>query len=324
MLPRSISRFTLQVALAALVFCQSVIANAASTRAKPVTIGVLATFPTSPDRLFIQRLQAELVKRDSADEFVFQIHDIPNFESLTADERQNICRSRYKLLVVFSELTLQKLIEHGPCVATVFSLFTRMPQPVRDKFLAPHRTWLTGFDTYIELHKKRLDILRNAYPNVQRIGVLLDKSDSDRGQIRETLLVWGKAGKLVVVPIELVPTDKPINICCRLDAVYVPLSGANWDNRERIMAAVLPLKVPSIVEADAFLDLGATISYQVDRRDAMLRTANQIFLLAKGTSPSSIPVEGVRTVRMTVNVTAAKKISPPISTSIVLAADRTR
>ena len=275
------------------------------------------------DRNFVETVSAALKANEKTHNLTFSLTHVTHFPSLALTEKREVCNGRYEILIAYTEVSLFDLLSIGPCVPTAFYAFSQLAQPQRDALLAPHRRWLTGFDTYVELHEKRLDILRRAYPNLKRIGVILDAADAGRNNIRSTVMNWSKRNNVEIVPIDVGGGEiVSRQLCCKFDAFYVPLSGDNWQNRKRLLTEIVPLKIPSIVEAEDFLKFGATISYQVDRSDGRIRVAAQISQLATGISAERIPIEGVRAAWLTVNLPASRLLKFRLDPKFIMAADR--
>lgn len=295
----------------------------AKTDTKPLRIGVLSQFKQQESSDFMSAVRREIDAAFRQSGKTVELVHVAEFPLSRQSDNEKVCRSRFDFLVVIAEYALFQLLQFGPCVPTAFIAFTAMAQQERDVFFLPYRDWLTGFDTFIDLHEKRLDLMRTAYPQVKRVGVIFDKTDPSRTRLGKRLGAWGKTRGLNVVEIDvdLVGPSKP-KICCKLDAIYVPLSGSNANEAEKIMGVVRKLRIPSIVEADDFLPLGATMSYQVDRSDGMRRLAQQVHMLSGGIPPRNIPIEGVSTVLMTVNVTASRLLQMKIDKGTLLSANR--
>ena len=171
---------------------------------------------------------------------------------------------------------------------------------------------VTGVTLYsVELSKKRLEVLREAIPNVKRVGVLARNANNlyNRLQGEDTEPAGGPLG------LEL----KPIfaNGVADLEAVFSKLGKERFDalvllsdatfnaERHRIARLADALRIPTMHDAREFVEAGGLISYGPNLPALSRQAATFVNKILKGALPADLPVEQPSIFELVINQRAA-------------------
>ena len=97
-----------------------------------------------------------------------------------------------------------------------------------------------------------------------------------------------------------------------------PIPGAN---AERIGELAIRLRIPSITQAKALMELGLLMSYGADILEVQRRIPSYVDRILKGAKPADIPVERPTKFELGINMKTAKAIRLTIPQSLLLRAD---
>ena len=80
--------------------------------------------------------------------------------------------------------------------------------------------------------------------------------------------------------------------------------------------------MPSIFAFEAHAYAGALVTYGTLVGDAILRTADYVDRILRGTKPADLPVQGPETFELVVNLRTAKALGLTISPTLLTRADK--
>lgn len=177
---------------------------------------------------------------------------------------------------------------------------------------------------------KRLSLLRDVLPPAQRSGariaVLMNgKEPSHREGIEEA----ERTAKALDLRIVRIDTTGPGRLDAALEALAQ--SGAQGllvysddpgmiENRDRIAAAAMKLKLPSISGPKIYADAGGLMSYGMDMRDDFRLSATYVIKVASGAKPADLPIEMPTTADFTLNMRTAAALGIAIPRELRLQA----
>ncbi len=153
-------------------------------------------------------------------------------------------------------------------------------------------------DTGFEFYAKRFELLKEAAPQITKIGILLSRVVFEKAPVGEmTREAARKAGLCTFVPIE-VPywhedAYRPAFVAMAregVDALSVTEANENWTNRQLVVRMAKEYGLPAIYPADIFVELGGLMAYGADWPDVGRRAALAAVQILKGTNPGDIPV----------------------------------
>jgi putative tryptophan/tyrosine transport system substrate-binding protein len=154
---------------------------------------------------------------------------------------------------------------------------------------------VTGFSIRVdELSGKRLELLRQAYPNTTRVTVLLDPTITFTQQI---LRATEKAATTLGIELATLAASTPEELHALGTAVLagsglVVFPGAMfWNHRTSIVALAAAARVPAIYPERDYADVGGLIAYGPNIPDNFRRAAGYVDRILRGAKPADLPIE---------------------------------
>ena len=176
-----------------------------------------------------------------------------------------------------------------------------------------------------ELNSKRLEVLKDAIPQLSRVGLLRTAGGSDR-QLKD-LRPATLALKLKLVEIETEPDAKSLDSAFQtakqkqVGAILTTVSRPFLAERKRIVELAGKHRLPAIYPEKGFVDVGGLMSYGADFLDLYRRGADYIDKILRGAKPADIPVEQPTKFELIVNLTTAKALGLTIPPTLLARAD---
>jgi putative tryptophan/tyrosine transport system substrate-binding protein len=175
-----------------------------------------------------------------------------------------------------------------------------------------------------ELSAKRLELLKQALPGVNRVGILREASAS----ASSIIAVRAAAQALGIIPSVFEvrePSEFPTALAAmaeaRVDAVEI-LEGLMIFNSVRPLVTLTDARgLPTIFPDIGFVEAGGLMSYGPDFREIHRRTAAIVVKVLKGTPPGDIPVEQPTKFVFAINSRTANALGLAIAPGAVSRAD---
>jgi ABC-type uncharacterized transport system substrate-binding protein len=189
---------------------------------------------------------------------------------------------------------------------------------------------VTGFFTMADvLAGKRLELLKDTFPKLSRVAVLLyPTSESNEPQWTESQLSARQLG-LQLHSMEIGNPDKyesafkeAIKAGSTALAVTRHRLAQTNANQQRIIALAAKYRLPAIYYREDFVERGGLMSYGADEVEPFKRVAAMIDKILKGTKPADIPVEQSSKFELIINSKTAKQIGVTIPPNLLARADR--
>lgn len=186
-------------------------------------------------------------------------------------------------------------------------------------------TGLTNISS--ELVVKRMDLLREVMPRIQRVGLFYDPGNS------LDMLTLARFEEYCV-KLNLQPVRAParnrdeiagafaVLIRNRAQAVIVPPTNTNHSSRELIVQTAAKQRLPCIVGRADYAEAGGLISYAPDIPDLHRRSAAYVEKILKGAKPGDLPIEQPTKFEFVVNMKTAKALGIKIPQSVLLQATK--
>jgi putative ABC transport system substrate-binding protein len=183
---------------------------------------------------------------------------------------------------------------------------------------------ITGFTNIgAELAGKRLELLKEAFPKVSRVG-LLWSGLSGKAHFRE-IEAPARALRLQLKPLEMKgPGDLENSFrTAGKDTDAVMVVGGGWMNshRARIVNLAVKTRLPAMYHSSQFVLEGGLMSYGADSLDQYRRAAIYVDKILKGAKPADLPVEQPMKFEFIINLKAAKQIGLTIPPNVLVRAD---
>ena len=185
---------------------------------------------------------------------------------------------------------------------------------------------LTGLSNQsIDLHGKRIDLLREVVPGLRRLAIL---GNSDNPSSALEMKEVQSAARNVGIEVGTFEIRRADNItptfealAGRVDALYVATDMLMLTNRVRINTLALGAKLPTMHGARQYVEAGGLMSYGTNYAAQFQRAADYVDKILRGTKPADIPVEQPIKFDLVVNLTTAKALGLTIPETLLPRAD---
>jgi putative ABC transport system substrate-binding protein len=214
---------------------------------------------------------------------------------------------------------------------TIPIVMTQDPDPVGNGFvasLARPGGNVTGFSSVrSELSGKRLELLKEIVPSLERVAVLGTSTNPPNAQsLRETELAAGAVGVQLQYLDILAPQDVQTAFRAagkgRADGVLVLTSAVLNSQRKQIVDLAAKNRLPATFSAPEFVEAGGLMSYGASIADLYRRAATYADKILKGTKPGDLPVERPMKFELMINLKTAKQIGLTIPPNVLARADK--
>jgi ABC-type uncharacterized transport system substrate-binding protein len=186
---------------------------------------------------------------------------------------------------------------------------------------------ITGSSNFSpELSAKRIEVLKEALPRLQRLGVLFNPDNSINDRNLPAMEQTAKLLKIGLQRFEVRGAEEFKNAFStmtkqRVDAVALPDDDFLNANQNGIAELAAKHRLPSIGRAD-FAEAGGLMSYGTNATDLYRRAATYVDKILKGTKPADLPVEQPTKFEFIINLKAAKQIGLTIAPNVLARADK--
>jgi putative ABC transport system substrate-binding protein len=187
---------------------------------------------------------------------------------------------------------------------------------------------ITGLTFFApELVAKRLELLKAAMPQLQRVGYLFNPDNPiQRGPVTERVRLAARSLKVELEPAEGRASEEFENAVSAVaakgaEAVMFSEEPTQLANARRLVDAATKRRLPCVGPLE-FVSAGATLAYGVHFPDLYRRAAYFVDKILKGVAPADLPVEQATRFEFAINVRAAKAIGLSIPAHLVPRADR--
>jgi ABC-type uncharacterized transport system substrate-binding protein len=187
---------------------------------------------------------------------------------------------------------------------------------------------VTGFtiSTGPELYGKRLELLHEALPALNRVAILWNPRND---VARVALGAIATAAKRLGVQVDMVeaPDAQAIDRAfgsmarSRPNAILTVADAFLWSQRANIVSASARHRLPGIYPEREYVDAGGLMAYGPNVSDNFRRAASYVDRILKGTSPADLPVQQPTKFELVINLKTAKTLGLQIPQSVLLRAD---
>jgi putative ABC transport system substrate-binding protein len=178
--------------------------------------------------------------------------------------------------------------------------------------------------TFPELGPKRLELLKEAFPSVVRVVVLIDPIEvvDAVDVLRETEAGARRLGlQLQVIKVHGPNEFESAFALAREQHAQAMFPIAMFPHRERIASMTMRDRLLTVGESQAEAAAGYTITYGADIDDLLRRSMTQMDKILKGARVGDVPIERPTKFRLAVNMKTAKALGVPVARSVMLRAD---
>ena len=214
---------------------------------------------------------------------------------------------------------------------TIPIVMTNVTDPVGSGFiasLARPGANITGLAALTEdLAGKRLELLKETFPKVSRIAVLLDPEDPSK--IVELKGIQAPA-KVLGVNLQAIEVRSPSDFQSAFKAATRERAGAllvlqntvTNTGRKPIAELATKNRLPTSWAESGLMDAGGLMSYGPNYADLFRRAATYVDKILKGTKPADLPVEQPKKFELVINLKTAKQIALTIPPNVLARADK--
>jgi putative ABC transport system substrate-binding protein len=186
---------------------------------------------------------------------------------------------------------------------------------------------VTGISSYSgELVAKRLQLLKELVPSVQRVAVLANPRTAGRAQLERALQRFGPSLGLSMQLVEA-PGPEQFEAAFadmkreRADGVLVLADATFWTHRARLHELVERHRLPSVWGHRDYLEGGGLASYQSDFPALFRRGGALVAHILKGARPADTPFEQATKLDLAINLKAAQAMGITVPPALLIAAD---
>jgi len=184
---------------------------------------------------------------------------------------------------------------------------------------------VTGvFFQQTELSAKRIQLIRDAFPNTSAASMFWDQLSADQWQAAQNAAATLGLG-LFGIELREQPYDydralreAPPDHCGMLIVATSPFF---FRDRARIADLALRHRIASIFVFREWVEAGGLLSYGPSIVAQFVRVAEFVDRLARGAKPADLPIEQPTKFELVINLKTAKAIGIGLSTAILLRAD---
>jgi putative ABC transport system substrate-binding protein len=177
-----------------------------------------------------------------------------------------------------------------------------------------------------ELSAKELELLREALPQVTRIGVLWNPTTPSHPP---ALRAVDGAAETLGVQVQRVPAQSADEFDTALSTMTQARAGAflvlpsplTYVQRARLAEVALKRRLPGMFGFRENAEAGGLMSYGPDLKDLFRRAAIYVDKILKGAKPADLPVEQAQKFELVINLQTAKALGLTIPQSLLLRAD---
>jgi putative ABC transport system substrate-binding protein len=186
---------------------------------------------------------------------------------------------------------------------------------------------VTGLSALMELGGKRLEILKDTLPNLDRVAVVWSSLIAPvELQFRET----EAAAKALGVKLQRLEIRGPEDFDAAFKIAFSGRAGALMafrnpmliNHRKQFLKLAQEHRLPAMYDDKNFVEPGGLMSYGTDRADLFRRAATYVDKILKGAHPAELPVEQPTKFELVINLKTAKQIGLTIPPNVLARADR--
>jgi putative ABC transport system substrate-binding protein len=176
-----------------------------------------------------------------------------------------------------------------------------------------------------DLNVKRLELLKEAFPGIARVGVLYEARQAP--VFIPPIEAGARALGLSLARLQVNGPDDIESAFARaarerVDTV-MPLSSVLFDaEKHRIVRLASKYRLPAMYEHRPYPEAGGLMSYGPDIHDVFRRAAGYVDRILNGARPAELPVEQPAKFELVVNLRTARAMGLSIPASVLLRADR--
>jgi ABC-type uncharacterized transport system substrate-binding protein len=177
------------------------------------------------------------------------------------------------------------------------------------------------------LAAKRLDLLKEAVPNMSRVAFLWNPANPDQKSSFNEVQAGARALGVTLQSVEARSREELEQALAMLkqsrpSALLMTADGVHQRYIGRIVAFTSETRLPAMYQLKEAVDRGGLMSYGASLPDLGRRAATYVDKILKGAKPADLPVEQPTIFELVVNMKTAKALGLTIPQSILLRTDQ--
>jgi putative ABC transport system substrate-binding protein len=289
---------------------------------KLLRVGYSGMLPRdSPHYAAFEKRMAELGYQQGRN-FVFEYIQAPSIEGYQLTYRELAARKVDIMLAAGNEPALRAARAAAGDIPIVFIALDF--DPVEKGYVAslsrPGSNITGVFVSQLELAGKRIELLREAFPLAQRVGLFWDAASREQAVAAAAASV-----KLGFEPRLLELNGEPPNYTTALmpmndaatDPIMIPASPLFLRDRVTIARTLLERRTPSICALREVMETGALMSYGVNLVDVFRDAAAFVDQVARGAKTGDVPMREPSHFHIAFNLKTAKALGLEMPVSLL-------
>jgi len=180
-----------------------------------------------------------------------------------------------------------------------------------------------------ELTAKRMQLLKDALPNVSRVAALWHPGAYGERTMDDMLKATESAARTLGVQLQLIEVraagelERAFSTMMkeRAEALFLFPTPMLFLARRRIIELAATNRLPSVSQAREFVELGGLIAYGANINDLFRRSTVYVDKILKGAKPADLPVEQPTRFELVVNLKTAKTLGIDLPLGLMIRAD---
>ena len=187
---------------------------------------------------------------------------------------------------------------------------------------------VTGLNTMTaEVAAKRMELLRDALPGIQRVAVLWNPAIPDRAIELEILQLAARTLRVEIQSLEIRrpdDLDAKFNAIVkgRADALIIFPDPVTLTHGAKLIEFATRKRLPTMFNQRPPVDAGGFMSYGTNYEEAFRRAAVYVDRILRGAKPADLPVEQPTKFELVINLKTAKALGLTIPPSLLQRADQ--
>jgi putative tryptophan/tyrosine transport system substrate-binding protein len=187
---------------------------------------------------------------------------------------------------------------------------------------------ITGLATLIpELSAKRLELLKETFPNISRVAVLYNPANPAKERDWHETLGAARALGMELLPFEVRKADD-------FEGAFAAIAGSGADalitfvdpvtirHSQQIVSFAAAHSLPAMYGLEDFVGDGGLMAYGISFPDLYRRAAVFVDKILKGAKPADLPVEQPMRLELVINLKTARSLGLKIPQTVLFKADR--
>jgi putative ABC transport system substrate-binding protein len=177
-----------------------------------------------------------------------------------------------------------------------------------------------------EILGKRFELLKEALPNLARLGILFNPDAAVNRSRQAAIRATAEALGLTIIPAEARGLDAfeqafALMVGKRAQAFVMQGDTVLFNYRDQIADMAIGNRLPGASIQREYAEAGFLLTYGANIGDLYRRSAAFVDKIFKGAKPADLPVEQPTKFELVVNLKTAKALGVEVPTSLLLRAD---